>query len=324
MRRRTLLAAGAAGSASLLLAVDDALAITPAPTGSAAPLDGQLAVARELFDAGRYTVLLKALPSLLGDAHEGARSRTDLAHARLSSAYSLASQLLIKLGHYDRARITADRATTYAGLSGSALVGAAAARELAIVLRHQDQKETAQQLMTTAAADVEATGLTTEAQAAAYAQMLCTTSYTAARAGDRSEALAMIEAARRAAKHLSDEPPAGRLFRLTPAAVSLYGVSIHWALGDAGAALEAGRGLRAAQFPTAERKGRMHGDLARAWWQWGKPEQTARELLGALRVNPGEVLDRPAMRRIANELSTAHPLVDGVRELTAAMPASEQ
>ncbi|MCX4882405.1 helix-turn-helix domain-containing protein [Streptomyces sp. NBC_00847] len=320
MRRRTLLAAaGLAAPAQLLAGVDEALAVTPGPTGSTVPLDTRLARARSFFDAGRHMDLLKALPGLLADAHDAARSRSDLAHARLSSCYSLATQLLIKIGRYDRARLTADRATVYAELSGASLAAAAAARELSIVLRHQDQQGAAQRLLLGATAKVEATGLTTLAQSAAYAQMLCTTAYTAARAGDRDQALSMIREASQAACGLPKQAPAGRLFPITPAAVDLYAVGVHWALGDAGAAIQVGGRLRAAQFPTAERKGRMHTDLGRAWWQWGKPEQTANELLSALRISPGEVRDRPAIRQIVSNLSARHPRVIGVRELSAAV-----
>ncbi|MGW6455524.1 transcriptional regulator, partial [Streptomyces sp. NPDC055078] len=204
MRRRTLLAAaGTAVPASLLLAVDDALAGTPTPSGNTTPLGTRLARARAQFDTGQHTALLRALPGLLGDAHQQAtRSRTDLDHACLSACYTVASQVLAKIGRYDRARLTADRATTYAALSGSPLVAAAAARELSIILRHQDQPAAAQRIVLSALADVEATGLATEAQATAYAQMLCTTSYTAARAGDRGQALAMIVEAREAARRL--------------------------------------------------------------------------------------------------------------------------
>lgn len=238
--------------------------------------------------------------------------------ARLSTAYSLASQILTKIGRHDQSRLTADRAAVYADLCGSPLAAAAAARELSIVLRHQAQPVAAQRHIMDAVAKVEATGLRTDAQASAYAQMLCTTSYTAAVAGDRDQALAMIGEASRAARRLPGEVPDGRLFALTPAAVALYAVGVHWALGDAGAALEAGRGLHEGQFRTAERKGRLHTDLARAWWQRGKPEETAAELLRAVRVSPGEVRDRPAIRRIVGELRVRHPRVAGVRELVAA------
>ncbi|GGX44156.1 hypothetical protein GCM10010353_68830 [Streptomyces chryseus] len=187
------------------------------------------------------------------------------------------------------------------------------------MLRHQGQSAAAQRHILDAVSKVERTGLKTGAQASAYAQMLCTTSYTAARSGDRDQALSMIREATRAARDLTHEAPQGRLFPITPAAVDLYAVGVHWALGDAGAALEAGHGLRAAQFTTAERKGRMHTDLGRAWWQRGKPEQTAAELLAAVRVSPGEVRDRPTIRQIVSDLRSRHSQVAGVRELVTAV-----
>ncbi|MFI1867872.1 helix-turn-helix domain-containing protein [Streptomyces jumonjinensis] len=321
MHRRTLLtAAGTAVPASLLLAIDDALALTPTGAGAGTvPVDQRLGQARKMWDTGRHTALLAELPGLLGDAHRAARSRTPLDHARLSACYLLATQVLGKIGRYERARLTADRATTYAAVAESPIATAAAARELSIVLRHQDQPAAAQRLVLAALAEVEATGLTTGTQTAAYAQMLCTTAYTAARTGDRTQALAMITEARRAAHRLPDTGPADRLFRISPAGADLYAVGVHWALGDAGAALEAGRHLRPDQFPTPERTSRMHTDLARAWWQYGKPEQTARELLAALRVSPSEVRDRPSIRTIVTDLSSRHPRTPGVRELTLAL-----
>ncbi|MEU6540976.1 helix-turn-helix transcriptional regulator [Streptomyces sp. NPDC047000] len=321
MRRRTLLTAtAAAGPAALLTGLDQALANTPAPTGSG-PLDGRLAAARELYDKGAHARLLAALPGLIADGHAAASCRRELDQARLSSVYSLAAAVLSKLGSYEQARLTADRARTWAEVSGSPLATAAAARELAIVLRHQDRTREAQHLMQAAASRVEATGLTSEAAASAYAQMLCTLAYTAARGGQRTEALAMTEEARRAARRLPQTPAPGRLFPISPAAVDLYAVGVHWALGDAGAALEAGKDLRPAQFPTAERRARLGTDMARAWWAWQRPEQTARALLDAHRASPGEVRDRPAIRRIVTELAEQHPHTSGVRALHTAVTA---
>ncbi|MEW2274647.1 MULTISPECIES: helix-turn-helix transcriptional regulator [Streptomyces] len=174
MRRRTLLTAtAAAGPVALLTGLDDALADTPAPPGGG-PLDHRLTGARSLYDQGAHARLLAVLPGLLADAHHAVGSRRALDQARLSAVYSLASAVLIKLGSYDRARLTADRARTWAEISGSPLAAAAAARELAIVLRHQDQHSAAQRLMASAADGLEATGLRSDTTAAAYAQMLCT------------------------------------------------------------------------------------------------------------------------------------------------------
>ncbi|WP_217246980.1 helix-turn-helix domain-containing protein [Streptomyces sp. AC602_WCS936] len=320
MRRRTLLTAtAAAGPAALLMGLDEALAATPTPTTGLGPLDGRLAAARELYDKGVHGRLLAVLPGLIADGHRAAASRKDLDQARLSSVYTLTSSVLSKIGSYERARLTADRARTWAEVSGSPLAAAAAARELAIVLRHQDRHGEAQRLMTSAATDVETTGLRTDAAAAAYAQMLCTLAYTAARGGQRAEALAMVEEARRSARRLPGPPPPGRLFPISRAAVDLYAVGVHWALGDAGAALEAGKDLRPDQFPTAERKARLGTDMARAWWAWNRPEQTARALLDAHRASPGEVRDRPAIRSIVTELAERHPRTTGVRELHVAV-----
>ncbi|MFE0062310.1 multiprotein-bridging factor 1 family protein, partial [Streptomyces sp. NPDC059003] len=275
MRRRTLLAAAGLAAPASLLSLDQALAAPPDPTGSPVPLDTRLAAGRRHFDAGHYTRLLTDLHGLLGDAHHAARSRhaTDL--ARLSVTYSLASQVLIKTGQYPQARLAADRAATYAEWSSSPLATAAAARELAIVLRHQDQPAAAQRHALTALTTVERTGLRTDAQTSAYAQMLATTAYTAARTGDRHQALTMIREARRAARNLPAQPPAGRLFPLTPAAVDLYAVGVHWALKDAGAALDVGRGLHPGQFQTAERKGRLLTERGRVYLLADRPEQAA-------------------------------------------------
>ena len=60
-------------------------------------------------------------------------------------------------------------------------------------------------------------------------------------------------------------------------------------------------------------------DLARAWWQWRKPEQTTRALLAAYRQAPAEVRDRPSIRKIVTELARDHPRVAGVRELATAI-----
>ncbi|NNN37745.1 helix-turn-helix transcriptional regulator [Streptomyces sp. S3(2020)] len=319
MHRRTLLTATAtAGPVVLVLGVDQALAATPPPTGRGS-LDARMATARDLYDHGTHAKLLAALPGLIADGHAAASSRRELDQARLSSVYSLTASVLNKLGSYEQARIAADRARTWAEVSGSPLASASAARALAVVLRHQDRTEEAQHLMMAATAQVEATGLRTDALASAYAQMLCTLAYTAARGGRRAEASAMTEEARRAARALPHIAPAGRLFPISPAGVDLYAVGVHWALGDAGAALEVGKNLRPDQFATAERKARLGTDMARAWWAWGRPAQTASALLDAYRASPGEVRDRPAIRRVVTELAERHPQIAGVRDLQAAV-----
>ncbi|MFH8555457.1 transcriptional regulator [Streptomyces celluloflavus] len=328
MHRRSLLrAAGLAVPLYVLDGFDEALALLPSParTPTAVGLSAEYRTARALFDKGAHTELVTMLPALLATAQDRADAGDAADFARLAGCYDLATEALSKIGRYSASRITADRSHTYARLSGSLLAAAASARTFSIVLRHEDRADTAQRVTLDAAARIEATGLTAPAQAAAFAQMLCTVAYSAAQAGDRARArardraLEMIGDAERAAALLPDQP-AGPLHSLsvTPASVTLYKVGVLWSLGDAGAAVHTGRNLHPAQFPTAERRGRLHTHLARAWWQWGKAEQTAHALLAAHRAAPSEVRDRPGIRSLVTDLAERHPRTSGVRELVAA------
>ncbi|WP_433353497.1 helix-turn-helix domain-containing protein [Microtetraspora malaysiensis] len=320
MRRRTFLAGIV--PLGLLASLEDALVLLPSPARSAhsREIAARLTHSRHQFDMGAMSRLVADLPDLLAVAHEATdREGTPASTARLAACYDLAAEALNKVGATRASRVTADRAMLYARHSGSPIAHAAAARSLGIVLRHDGRHRVADQLASDALAILEATGLKTRAQSATYAQILCTSAYTAAQAGDRDRALEMIREAQRATVTLPDYPVPGQPFTVTPAHVTLYQVGVHWSLGDAGAALHAGRDLRAAQFSTPERRGRLHTDLARAWWQWRKPEQTASALLAAHGHAPSEVRDRPAIRQIAVELAERHPRVAGVPELAAAI-----
>ncbi|WP_342747012.1 transcriptional regulator [Streptomyces aidingensis] len=325
MRRRALLlrAAGLSVTTPVLHRVDEALAVLPGPP--AAPTTANLLAhfrrARTLFDAGGHSRFFAELPGLLALAHAQAENagREAESYVRLAACYDLATEALSKVGHYSAARITADRSNTFSELSGSPLAAASSARAFSIVLRHEGRGATARQVTLNAAARVEATGLPGPSEAAVYAQMLCTCAYTAAQADDRDRALEMINDAERVVARLG--PPADRqpAFTVTAATVALYKVGVLWSLGDAGTAVHTGSAIDPRQLPTAERRGRLHTDMARAWWQWGRPEQTAHALLAAHREAPAEVRDRPTIRGIVSALAARHPRTDGVRELVAAV-----
>ncbi|WP_067140439.1 hypothetical protein [Microtetraspora malaysiensis] len=321
MHRRTLLSAvGLAIPMQLLIKLDDALAVLPAASSppDLSRVTARLAQARDRYDMGDLTRLIADLPDLLGAAHEAAdyHARPD-AYALAASCYDLATVALNKIGSHQASRITADRATMLARLSGSPVSEAASARCLGIVLRHEGRATVADQVVLRAIALLESTGLARPSEAATYTQMLCAGAYNAARLGDRDRALAMSKEAREAAARLPTLP--GQRVAISSAHVTGYEVSVHWRLGDAGAALDAGRSLHPSQLPTPERRGRLHTDLARAWWQWGKPEQTALALLAACRESVPEVRDRPAIRSMAVQLIERHSKASGVRELATAI-----
>ncbi|MDQ3578695.1 MAG: helix-turn-helix domain-containing protein, partial [Actinomycetota bacterium] len=307
-RRQFLItAAGVSVPHGLLTRLDDALVSLPQAPGpvTAKTVTTLLATSRALFDAANYTTLVAALPDLMAAAHEHADTTDDPAVlSRVAACYELATHTLDKIGRHQASRLTADRAMIYARQADSPLAIALSSRALGVVLRHEGRPLTAQRVNLDAIGMVEATGLVTIEQRAVLAQMLCSAAYSAGQGGDRDRALELINDAHRAVRGLPDD---ARNPVITPAQVQLYQVGVHWALGNSARALDSARGLRPAQFPTPERRGRLHTDLARAWWQHSHPEHTATALLAAHREAPTEVTERPAIRRIALDVINRHP-----------------
>ena len=323
MRRRTLLTAvGLSIPLAALQRFDDALAVPQHPDRPAQPaqIAQQLRAARARFDAAELTGLIAILPGLLASAREAAeRAQTPAAWALVSASYNLATDTLNKVGSKDSARITAERALLYADRSEDAVAKAASERALGMMLRTGGRPDLAAAVMSRGIDQLTATGLRTTAQADMHLWLLCARAYTYAWGGDESRALEGIAEAERAAT---------RIPAMAPTAVPFarhYRGNIHYALGDPQMALRAVRDLRDESFSTPERRGRLHTDRARMWWQWGRPEQATAELLTAYQQAPSEVRDRPSIRKIADELVDHHSLVAGVGRLAKAIsrpPAS--
>ncbi|MEU6710024.1 helix-turn-helix transcriptional regulator [Nonomuraea sp. NPDC046802] len=317
MQRRTLLAAaGLSIPLSLLRRFEDALAVPQLPDRPAGPEEAArlLRAARRQFDVSDLSGLTAALPGLLATARGAAeRANTPAAWALVSTSYGLATDTLNKIGSKSSARIAAERAVLYADRSEEPVARAASMRALGMMLRKAGRPDLAATLMTRGVDQLEATGLKTTAQVAMYLRILCARAYTYAWAGDRERALEGIAEAEHAAVRVPAMSPTAKPFAV------LYRSNIHFVLGDAGTALHAAQGLRDDMYPTPERRGRLHTDLARAWWQWGKPEETTAALLEAVGHAPAEVRDRPSIRKIAAELVERHPRVAGVRQLAAAI-----
>jgi transcriptional regulator with XRE-family HTH domain len=324
VQRRQFLAttAGLAFPHGVLHRLDDALAVLPAASGpvTAGTVTTRLAASQALFDRAQYTALVAGLPDLLASAHELADTGgAPTALATVAACYDLATHTLNKIGQHQASRLTADRGLNYARRADSPLALALSSRALGVVLRHEGRPGVAQRVTLDAISAVEATGLTTAAQRAVLTQTLCTAAYSAATGGDRQHALDLVADAERAVRGLDDQPVRFGGTVINSAQVQLYKVGVHWAAGDSARALDSARGLRTAQFTTAERRGRLHTDLARAWWMHGRPEQTAAALLAAYREAPTELTGRPAIRRIGIDLIQRHPRTSGARELRDAL-----
>ncbi|WP_241002693.1 helix-turn-helix domain-containing protein [Streptomyces sp. CB01881] len=267
-----------------------------------------LLTSRREFKAAKYDALAEALPSritaaqMVGSTEERARNVAQL--------YNLAVRLCIKIGDNNLVAITADRALTAARDGGDPLVVAEAQRMVSSAWRRQGSLARATDIVVVAAEDLLAdTTVPESTRLAARGDLYATAAYTAAKTGDRAYAHSLIrEAADSAAV-------AGRASGLMDGiqGVALHELSVHYELGDAGRAIELASTIDPTALPTAERQARFFTDVARAFDQWGKPEQCYRALLAAEEAAPQEVR-RGAVRDLASTLLRHDRKLPGVRD----------
>ncbi|MEU4302882.1 helix-turn-helix domain-containing protein [Kitasatospora aureofaciens] len=303
-----------AEAASPLAGLEDLLLYgadrVPAPRYEPTPesVASSLVASRREFKAARYDALAEALPArivaagMVGTADERAR--------QVARLYNLAARLCIKIGDNNLVAITSDRALTAAQSGGDPLVTAEAQRMVSSSWRRQGSLARATDIVVVAAEDLLAdTSVSEGARLATRGDLYATAAYTAAKAGDRAYAHALIrEAADSAAA-------AGRASGLVDGiqGVALHELSVHYELGDAGRAIEFARTVDPTALPTAERQARFFTDVARAFDQWGKPEQTFQALLAAEEAAPQEVR-RGAVRDLAAGLLRHDRKLPGVRD----------
>ncbi|WP_255219344.1 hypothetical protein [Nocardia tenerifensis] len=320
MRRRTLLAGLTSVAGAAALGAPRVLSARALPLGRLEqvlllpPTDGtpigltrltqELDAAQTIFDLGRYSDVAARLPGLLSAAyatreaaHGDGAGATDVL---LSKAYSLASRLMVRLGNDQLAWTTADRAvhTAYAG--DDVLAQASARRVWAIVLRRAGYSATAQQVIIDTATALQPELVRGVPYLAAYGSLLSTAAYTAAVDGDRQTARTLIGEAIDTATRIDGTRQARTSFN--PMAVDLYRISMARVLGDFGTAIEAAKRINPADIPKPESRARYWSDVARAFHQWGKPEECFRALLAAEHASPDEVRYRKPIQQITASL----------------------
>ncbi|HET6708209.1 helix-turn-helix transcriptional regulator [Amycolatopsis sp.] len=332
MRRRTLLA-GAGGLAAGVLAGGSpahgaadpirslgAVLLNP-PIANAEPLSldelrRTVAVVRSIFHQAKYGEVAAVMPKVLARtmatrAELDSTSGVAVANRHLAELYTLTTELMIKVSNDRLAWTAADRALQAADASGDLLTQAATRRSWGIVLRRSGQADTARQLVLDTAEALQPHLRRGPEHLAGYGTLLETAAYTAAVDGDRDTAKALIAEAAGAAARVAPHATA-----FNPTAVGLYQVSIARVLGDSGTAIEHARRIDPASIPVVERRARYFSDVARAFHQWGKPEQCYRALLAAEHAAPDEVRYRPAIHRITESL-VRHPNAAALPGLTA-------
>lgn len=329
MRRRDLvvgtlgLTTGAAllpteDAAGMAFTVEDVIfgGVTATPL-SDHQLGAQIAAAKADFRACRYSQLARRLPRLLAQATEGRdqapAGQVGRASARLSQAYGVATQLLIKLYDDGMAWSTSDRAVQAARASGDPLVIAEATRLAATVLRRTRHRDGAQRLVLRAAQQLDAdTGLTDLRQTAMYGKLLAVAAYTAAMRDDRDTAWTLLREAEDAARRAGTAAD-----RFNPLDLAVYKISVARVLGDYGTAVAHARQVDPTRITAPERRARYWEDTALALHGRGSPAGAFRALLAAERDTPQEVRYRPWAQNLIHELISTRTALPGVRELAA-------
>ncbi|MCW6005398.1 helix-turn-helix domain-containing protein [Micromonospora sp. CPCC 205371] len=279
-------------------------------------LDAQLAAAQADFRACRYSQLARRLPRLLAQTTAGRdqapANQVERASARLSQAYCVATQLLIKLHDDGMAWSTSDRAVQAARASGDPLVIAQATRLAATVLRRTRHRDGAQRLVLQAAQQLDAdTGLTDVRQTAMYGQLLAVAAYTAAMRDDRDTAWTLLGEADDAARRAGTGAE-----RFNALDLAVYKISVARVLGDYGTAVDYARQVDPAHITAPERRARYWEDTALALHGRGRPTGAFQALLAAERDTPQEVRYRPWAQNLTRELISADSrgALPGVRD----------
>jgi len=259
------------------------------------------------FEGCRYQILAGQLPGLVGaatasrdDAHGQARQACNTI---LASAYVLTSELALKAHQDAIAWVAADRALSPARDSADPAAIAAASRAVAMAMRRQGRYDGATSILTGTALALGADrGNPPPRVLAAYGSLLCTAAYACAQNGQKSRACDLIAEAQAAATRLGTVRAEHNVF--STANVEVYQIGIHTALGDPAGALAHARAVDQHALPTAERHARFCIDTARAWQQYGRPDQACKALLVAERHSPEEI-QRPSVSTLITTMTQA-------------------
>ncbi|WP_433172232.1 helix-turn-helix domain-containing protein [Actinoallomurus sp. CA-150999] len=293
--------------------------LTKPVTPDLSALGGEVDKAWELTHAGRYTELTDLLRDLVPQLETAARTVPEAQRAEpfelLATAYHACSAALAKLGEPEAAWIAADRAMTAAERAGDPLLVAAGAFRLGFVFlsaKHYDQAEETARTAADALwpmADEERP----EAMSL-WGGLTLQRAVTASRANDGEAAYTHLERAQAMAERLGE----GRNDYNTefgPANVALHEIAVAVELGDAGRALRTADQVDTSGL-SAERRGRMLIDVARAHAQRRQIDEAVAVLRQAEDITPEQIRAHPLVRQLVSDLMTMqNPPSPELREL---------
>jgi len=275
----------------------------------------------ELAHEGRYSDLTDLLAGLIPDLETAARALPDDQHTEvfelMAATYSACSAALDKLGAPEAAWIAADRAMSAADRAGNPLLVAAGAFRLVFVFmsaRHFGEAEetarTAADALWPLADDGSPEGKSS------WGALTLPRAVIAARTGNGDVAYFHLGRAREMAERLGPDRNDFNT-EFGPANATLYEIAVAVELGDAGRAIRAAESADVSGL-SAERRGRMLIDVARAQAQRRQVAEAVAALRQAEQVTPEQIRGHFLARQIVSDLLTMQdPPSAELRELAA-------
>jgi len=201
--------------------------------------------------------------------------------------YDTAAALLNRVGEPALAWAAADRALGAAEQSGRPSLAAASAWRMSYVIGSRNHQAEALELAMTAAAALERTMRTADADAlSVYGALHLAAATAAAAIYDRAMTASLLAKARETAEATGESNRMGTAFGRVN--VSIHAISAALQLGDAKTAIETGEALDLAALPAGctGRRTQLHLDLARAYAIRRQDAAAVNLLLAAERLSP--------------------------------------
>lgn len=290
---------------------------SPVPSTSA--VQARVDKAWELTHESRYVELTDLLRDLVPALETAVRSAPDGRRPELfellAATYQACSAALAKLGEPEAAWIAADRSIVAAERAGNPLLMAAGAFRLGFVFlgaRHFDQAEETARTAADALWFMAEEGRP-EAMSL-WGGLTLQRAVAASRLNEADTAYGHLDRARAVAERLGD----GRNDYNTefgPANVALHEIAVAVELGDAGRALRVADNVDPSGL-SAERRGRMLVDVARAYGQRRQVTEAVSALLEAEALTPEQIRNHRIARQLVSDLLTMQePPSADLREL---------
>ncbi|MBE8518138.1 helix-turn-helix transcriptional regulator [Amycolatopsis sp. H6(2020)] len=256
-----------------------------------------------LAHESRYEELVELLETLLPRLEAAAGgSESPEVFALLARSYHACAAALAKLQQFDAAWVAADRAISDAGRTGDPLLMAEGAFRLTLVFQGAQQLDQAEHTATTASAALE--GLVEQGIPEAlsvYGALTLQLAIVAARTERAEEAWRKLDRAREIASQLGEDRNDYHT-EFGPTNVALHEVAVAVDLGDAGEAIRRAAIIDASAL-SAERRGRLLIDVARAWTQRRNVERALAFLEDAEMVAPEQVYNHRFVHTMVRDLA---------------------